>query len=550
LAVINRLRTTFLALICGAACAGTASASFSGIDGFTPPALRGTPQFVLTGHGWGHGIGMSQYGAYGYAQKGYTFDQIVEHYFPGTDLTTTTVKNIRVLLGTGPSLTISSTAPWKLRDGTLPAIKLEPGTVTLDPELKLKLPGEAKPETFVGPLTFSVAPTAAPLVFKKPYRGSFIVSSDKKTLSLVNALPLDEYLYGVVPSEMPFTWLPQALAAQAVAARSYALAVRKSGPFDVYPDTRSQVYGGVSSEKPSTTAAVDATSGKVLTYGGKAAITYFFSTSGGRTAAIDDVWNSAPVPYLVSVPDPYDSISPYHDWGPIALSPTQLAKTTKARGRLLDVQTTVNPSERVTDVTMIGDKGQTTMSGTDARAALGLRSTWFRIGVLALDPLPAKVVPYGSAVTLTGLGRGFSDLRLEQRAAGTTSWTPVRPLRADPTGALSIPFNASVPADFRVVGGGLTTPETSLAVAPVVALKVAADYSGVAGTIKPKLPGTSVQVQQADESTGGWSTLARTTASSSGRFAAPFDVTPGTYRARVVAGHGWAVAVSPKVVVG
>ncbi len=546
----NLLRTTILALICGAASAGTASASFSGIDGFTPPALRGTPQFVLTGHGWGHGIGMSQYGAYGYAQKGYTFDQIVEHYFPGTELTTTTVKNIRVLLGTGASLTVSSTEPWKLRDGTAPAITLEPGTVTLNPELKLKLPGEAKPETFVGPLTFSVAPKAAPLVFKKPYRGSFIVSSDGKTLSLVNALPLDDYLYGVVPSEMPFTWLPQALAAQAVAARSYALAVRKTGPFDVYPDTRSQVYGGVSSEKPSTNAAVDATSGKVLTYGGKPAVTYFFSTSGGRTAAIDDVWNSAPVPYLVSVPDPYDSISPYHDWGPIALSTTQLAKTTKARGRLLDVQTTVNPSERVTDVTMVGDKGQTTMSGTDARAALGLRSTWFRIGVLALDPLPAKVVPYGSAVTLTGLGRGVSGLRLEQRVAGSTSWTPLSSLRADATGALSVPFKAAVPAAFRVVGGGLTTPETSLLVAPAVSLKVAADYSGLAGTIKPKLPGTSVQIQQASESTGGWSTLARTTTSSSGRFAAPFDVTPGTYRARVLAGHGWSAAVSPKVVVG
>jgi stage II sporulation protein D len=549
LAVIYLLRATVLALICAAVTAGTAAASFSGIAGFTPPALRGTPQFVLTGHGWGHGIGMSQYGAYGYAQKGFTFDQIVEHYYPGTELTTTTVKNIRVLLGTGPSFTVSSTAPWKLRDGTAPAITLKPGTVTLNPELKLKLPGETKPETFAGPLTFSVAPTAAPLVFKKPYRGSFIVTSDGKALTLVNAVPLDQYLYGVVPSEMPFTWLPQALEAQAVAARSYALAVRKTGPFDVYPDTRSQVYGGVSSEKASANAAVDATSGKVLMYGGKAAFAYFFSTSGGRTAAIADVWNSAPVPYLVSVPDPYDSISPYHDWGPFTFTATQLAKALKARGRLLDVQTTVGPSERVTDTTTIGDKGQSTMAGTDVRAALGLRSTWFRIGVLALDPLPAKVVPYGSAVTLTGLGRGLSDLRLEQRPADATARTSVRAVRADAAGAFSIPFKAAGPADFRVVGGGLTSPETSLAVAPVLALKVAADYAALTGTIRPTLPGTSVQIQQANAG-GGWSTLARTTASSSGRFSALFDVTPGAYRARVAAAHGWAAAVSPKVVVG
>ena len=66
--------------------------------GFTPPALKGTPQFVLTGHGWGHGVGMSQWGAYGYAQKGVTYDKIVAHYFPGTKLDTTTVKSIRVLL--------------------------------------------------------------------------------------------------------------------------------------------------------------------------------------------------------------------------------------------------------------------------------------------------------------------------------------------------------------------------------------------------------------------------------------------------------------------
>jgi hypothetical protein len=203
----------------------------------------------------------------------------------------------------------------------------------------------------------------------------------------------------------------------------------------------------------------------------------------------------------------------------------------------------------VTDTTTIGDKGQSTMTGTDVRAALGLRSTWFRIGVLALDPLPAKVVPYGSAVTLTGLGRGLPDLRLEQRPADPTARASVRAVRADATGAFSLPFKAAGPAVFRLLGGGLTSPATSLAVAPVVGLKVAADYSGLTGTIRPKLPGTSVQIQQA-KAGGGWSALARTTVASSGGFSVPVDVTPGTYRARVAAAHGWAGAVSPKVVVG
>ena len=153
------------------------------------------------------------------------------------------------------------------------------------------------------------------------------------------------------------------------------------------------------------------------------------------------------MPYLVSVPDPYDSISPYHDWGPTTLSATQLAKALKARGRLLDVQMTVSPSERVTDTTTIGDKGESTMTGTDVRAALGLRSTWFRIGVLALDR-SREGVPYGSPVTLTGLGRGLADLRLEQRPADATARASVRAVRADATGAFSIPFKAAGPPLF------------------------------------------------------------------------------------------------------
>ena len=103
---------------------------------------------------------------------------------------------------------------------------------------------------------------------------------------------------------MPYIWHPEALKAQAVAARSYALATRKTGgAFDLYPDTRSQVYLGIDHEKPSTNAAVDATAGQVVLYEGQVAKTFFFSTSGGRTASAEDVWGAA-VPYLVSVRRP------------------------------------------------------------------------------------------------------------------------------------------------------------------------------------------------------------------------------------------------------
>src|SRR5207247_3913184 len=131
----------------------------------------------------------------------------------------------------------------------------------------------AEAEPSPGPLTFTATP---PLIFKKPHRGTFTVTSDGKKLTLVNTVPLEQYLAAVVPSEMPKTWVPEALKVQAVAARSYALAVRKtSGSFDVYPDTRSQVYGGVYAEAPSATAAVDATAGQVLSYNGRIATTYF-----------------------------------------------------------------------------------------------------------------------------------------------------------------------------------------------------------------------------------------------------------------------------------
>ena len=117
---------------------------------------------------------------------------------------------------------------------------------------------------------------------------------------------------------MPSEWHMEALKVQAVAARSYALASRKdSGNFDVFADTRSQVYGGILSENSRTTAAVNATKGQIVLFQGKVAWTFFSASSGGRTASIQDVWPDAePLPYLVSVDDPHDTISPYHDWGP------------------------------------------------------------------------------------------------------------------------------------------------------------------------------------------------------------------------------------------
>ncbi len=151
----------------------------------------------------------------------------------------------------------------------------------------------------------------------RPFRGRLTVSSDGKTLQVVDTLGLEAYVKGVVAAEMPKTWPAAALEAQAVAARSYAIAnLQTAGPFDLFADGRSQIYGGVALETPATNAAVDATRGKVVLWQGKVADTLYSSSSGGRTASAQSALGQN-LPYLASVADPYDTLSPYHDWGPM-----------------------------------------------------------------------------------------------------------------------------------------------------------------------------------------------------------------------------------------
>ncbi|MGH2972815.1 MAG: SpoIID/LytB domain-containing protein, partial [Gaiellaceae bacterium] len=314
------VRALILALCVPLALAGTAVAAPRDL----PPvcgkgcvvAKAGTGSlFLFSGHGFGHGIGMSQYGAQGYALQGATYQQILQHYYPGTTLGQTNATLIRVLLADGRrSLKIACSMPFSVTDGNGVTHQLAAGAVTLGP--KLLVNGQALP----APLTFN-AGAGGWMTLTRPYRGQIQVDVVDGKLRAINVVGLESYLFGVVPAEMPSTWTTPALEAQAIASRSYALATRQvAAPFDIYADTRSQEYLGVSHETTATTAAVDATTGQVVMYGGKVASTYFFSSSGGETDSIASAWGVAPVPYLVAVPDPWDTISPYHDWGPIAIS--------------------------------------------------------------------------------------------------------------------------------------------------------------------------------------------------------------------------------------
>ena len=282
--------------------------------------------FLFTGHGWGHGVGMSQYGAYGYAQHGATYQQILAHYYPGTTLGPAPVSTIRVLLADKKKRSRSPPSPFTVRDAAGAKVTVPAGTLVVTPKLAVaaRRCSRRSPSLPAGERrSSSRAPTAD---------GSRSTSSTASS-ARSTSLPLEQYLYGVVPSEMPSSWSAEALKAQAVAARSYALATRQLGaPFDVYNDTRSQMYLGIVDESPAATAAVNATKGQVVLYDGTVATTYFSSTSGGRTESALD-WTGTAVPYLVSVPDPYDDLSPYHNWGPTPVTAQSIVKALKLTGR-------------------------------------------------------------------------------------------------------------------------------------------------------------------------------------------------------------------------
>jgi stage II sporulation protein D len=494
--------------------------------------------FVVSGHGWGHGVGMSQYGAYGYAQHGFGFAKIVAHYFPGTQLGAAPIARVRVLLASGVAkLKIGSADDFTVRDSAGEIHAVAAGTYALTPALKLRLIGEDKAKTLQAPVTFQPGPS--PLAVQRRYRGSIQVDVTGGKLRAINLVGLEQYLYGVVPSEMPFSWHPEALKAQAVVARSYALAARKTGAFDLYPDTRSQVYLGLDHERPSTNAAVDATAGKVVLYDGQVAKTYFFSTSGGRTASSQDVW-ATPVPYLVSVPDPYDSISPYHDWGPFAFTGAKLGRALHVRGRLVDVQPELNSSGRVTSVTAISTNGSVAVSAGDLRRRLGLRSTWFSVGVLSLAAPPTPVV-YGSSMRLSGVARGVGDVSLQQRSG--SGWQDVGHVRAMRDGAVSLSVKPTSTTQYRLASGKVAAAAVRVAVAPLVRLYAPRTQDELRGYMRPVLSGSPALIQR--QAGAAWSTVARAAVGDDGTFTARLRLVDGTYRARVTPGHGLVAGTTP-----
>lgn len=404
------------AALCGPALALTLPADpATAATPSAPPAKKTAkkvvPRFVFTfeGRGYGHGIGMSQYGAYGAALAGWSAERIIGHYYRGTSLAVLPVTPVRVLLATSaPTLSLSSDGEWGAiaESSPLQAVRPLPASVELRISplgadgVVVRDPNGAELLRVAGAVRFTpIAPGATTRLKGTRYRGVLRVTREAGGMSVVNHIDLEQYLPGVVPREMPAKWgdtAPAALEAQAIAARSYAMATKRSGgSFDMYADERSQVYGGASAEDPRTSRAVQATAGRVAIYDGKIVTTYFFSTSGGKTENVENVFRGSPEPYLVSVNDnAFDARSPHHVWkDPKTFTDARLAKLLGTRKPVLSIKILARgASPRVKLLRLTTRSGATKeLSGPEVRRALGLRDTWFVVRRRVLTPATLKL---------------------------------------------------------------------------------------------------------------------------------------------------------------
>ncbi len=226
---------------------------------------------------------------------------------------------------------------------------------------------------------------------ERSYRGRMEIGryGGKSTLTAVNVVPLEEYLYGVVPCEMPASWHTEALKAQAVCARSYALI--KAGyhaetdikrGFRMVDTVQSQVYGGISYEHARSSEAVDATKGETLCYENRTVTGYYCSGSGGHTENVEDVWGFA-IPYLQGVPDIYETNPSKKPWS-VTLSKDELTRLLRSEGKDVGGVKKVMPevvtsSGRVTSLRIIGSLGSVGLATDALRNVLELASTKFAV---------------------------------------------------------------------------------------------------------------------------------------------------------------------------
>jgi stage II sporulation protein D len=354
------------------------------------PATATADDLVVQGRGFGHGVGLSQYGAYGYAlREGRDHRFILAHYYAGSGYGTAPGVRVGVRLKRGRAPKLSGASAARAANGrrvrlvearTYGFRALGPDRVeVMDTSTGRTRARLRAPVAVTGGATTTLRGTAENGLRNGAYRGSMVFARDGAAVLAVNRLSLERYLYGVIAAEMPASWPAAALRAQAVVARSYALrSLRPGSPYDVFADVRSQVYRGLLAETAATTAAVRGTRAQVVTVGGAIAQTFFFSTSGGRTATNEEAFGGLPLSYLRSVDDPYDDLSPVHTW---TATFTEREANRKLRTVLLGDLRGVTvasrtPSGRAATVEVRGSAGNQTVPAATIRKLLGLRSVW------------------------------------------------------------------------------------------------------------------------------------------------------------------------------
>jgi stage II sporulation protein D len=465
------------------------------------PSAHAASRLVIRGAGYGHGIGMSQYGAYGLALQGVGYQAILSRYYSGTQLAQVASEpEVRVLLQSGHRKVLFSGAARLGTQALDPAktynvIRGGSGLVIRD--------GSNKLFTTAPPLRVDAAAGGALLLNGVgSYRGALELRPAGEGINVINAIGLENYVRGVVSAESPSAWPAEALKAQAVAARTYAITSRAgsiSDGFDQYADTRSQMYKGVAAETPSTDAAIAATAGQVVTYQGQPVTTFFFSTSGGKTENIENSFvGSAPKPWLKGVDDPYDDLAPRHRWKPQMLSISQVRKKLRGlvKGRFKGIrviQRGVSP--RIVRAQVVGTKGTTDVTGPQLRSRFGLFDTW----------------AYFTTVTSSGTRAPLGPETPTGPAAPPTT----------PSGGVA-PASTTTPTGGT--GGGVTARAAAMrkrapsATAPVVS-----------GSISPAKPGARIAVER--RAGTRWVLAVDAPLQSSGAYSVAVPG-PGVYRVR------------------
>jgi stage II sporulation protein D len=436
----------------------------------TGPAVTGTDtdeRFVFRGAGFGHGVGMSQFGAKGFAERGRSHSEILGHYYSNTVLGNLDGEGgTRVLLLSRPEVRFdgaSSIGDRALQPEKTYTARLRGGFVELLSPAGRPLARFKGAPAVRGPGSFRLYGSTSGGITDGAYRGELELRPAGDQIQAINVVGLEDYVRGVVAAEMPSGWHPEALKAQAVAARTYAITTSKSGTFDHYADIRSQVYQGIAGEVASTDAAVVATAGQVVTYDGRPATTYFFSTSGGRTEDNESSFlGGAPSPWLRSVRDPFDDGGDRHRWGPTSWS-MQRAQDELGdwvRGTLRTIEVTDRGSSpRVVSAFVTGTGGRTEVTGPQIRKRLGLDDTWayfttIRTTATSLERTDDPDDPRGRLSGIVRPGGADNGIAVQRRVDGR--WREVT--EAKTTGGGRYLVELERPGRYRVVERGMPGP--------------------------------------------------------------------------------------------